>query len=275
MNDMTNTVNILKEKVIGFAMDFGPKIIGALVILIVGLWVIGKITKFASNRIAKSKIDATLAPFFTNMLNAILKVLLVLTVVGILGVQTTSFAAIIAAAGLAIGLALQGSLGNFAGGVLLLIFRPISVGDYIKAQSHEGEVKEILLFVTVLKTLDKRIVYLPNGALAGGPIENLSREGSRRVDTTFRVAGDQDIDAARAAFLEGVNNCKHVLKDPAPQIVVNVLTEYAIEFQVRPFCKPEVYWDAWVEIQEQVKKSLVKNSIKGPTPGRNIFMHNA
>ena len=169
-------------------------------------------------------------------------------------------------------MALQGSLGNFAGGVLLLIFRPFNVGDVIKAQGFEGEVREILLFVTVLKTLDNRVIYIPNGPLAGGPIENYSREEWRRVDMDFKVGGGQDIDQARKVMLDALGSVSEVANSPEPQVVVTGLTEYAIQLQARPYCKPADYYNCWVKCQEAVKKSLAIHRVEGPTPSQNVIV---
>ncbi len=273
--EMTTWLNTAIEKGTEFAVSYGPKIIGAILTYWIGSIIIRKISGFARKRIENSGVDATLAPFFANMFQSILKVLLVLSVVGILGVETTSFAAILAAAGLAIGMALQGSLGNFAGGVLLLIFRPFSVGDVIKAQNFEGEVQEILLFVTILKTLDNRVIYIPNGPLAGGPIENYSREEWRRVDMDFKISGAQDIDQARSVMLTAMNNVQGVAKTPEATVAVTGLTEYATQLQARPYCKPADYYNVWVACQEAIKKSLATHNIIGPTPSQNVIVSQA
>ena len=270
--EITGWMTTAVEKGTEFAMSYGPKIIGALVTYWVGSFIIRKIAGFARKRMLNSSVDSTLAPFFANIFETCLKVLLVISVIGILGVETTSFAAILAAAGLAVGMALQGSLGNFAGGVLLLIFRPFGVGDVIKAQTYEGEVQEISLFVTVLKTLDNRIIYIPNGPLAGGPIENYSKEEWRRVDMNFKVGSGQDIDQARKVMLDALNGVEGVTNTPAAQVVVTELTEYATQLQARPFCKPVDYYNVWVSCQEAVKKSLATHGIQGPTPSQNVIV---
>jgi len=256
------------------AIQYVPKIAGALIVWLIGSWIIKKIVGFAGKRFQASKnIDDTLAPFFTNMMSTCLKILLALTAVGILGVETTSFAAIIAAAGLAVGMALQGSLGNFAGGVLLLIFRPFNVGDYIKGQAQEGVVEKIQLFVTVLRTLDNRIIYLPNGPLAGGAMENLTEADTRRVDMTFGIGYNDDIDQARAAFKEVLSNIPEVLQSPAPDIIVTELADSSVNFSVRPWCKPEHYWKVYGDAHEAVKKTLDKKGISIPFPQQDLHMH--
>ncbi len=256
------------------AVQYLPKIAGAIVVWIIGSWIIKRIVNFVGKRFDSSAaIDETLAPFFKNMINMLLKVLLALSVIGILGVETTSFAAIIAAAGLAVGMALQGSLGNFAGGVLLLIFRPFNVGDYIKAQDQEGVVEKIQLFVTVLRTLDNRIVYLPNGPLANGAMENLTEAETRRVDMTFGIGYSDDIDKARSAFKDVLASIPEVLKSPAADIIVTELADNSVNFQVRPWVKPEHYWGVYAETHEKVKKKLDEVGISIPFPQQDVYMH--
>ncbi len=264
----------LMENGMKFIWDFGPKIVGAIVVWIIGKFIINKVVGFVGKRIDNSKVDATLAPFIKNTIRFSCMALLAITTIGILGVQTASFAGILAASTLAIGMAFQGSLGNLAGGVLLLVFRPFDVGDVIKAQGFEGEVQDLLLFVTKLKTLDNRVIYIPNGALSSGPIENYSREEWRRVDMDFKVGAGQDVDAARKAMLAALNGVKGVTSSPAAQVAVTGLTEYATQLQARPFCKPADYYNVWVDCQEAVKKALVSNNIQGPVPSQNLFMHN-
>jgi len=261
------------DGIIAFAMDFGPKIVGAVVTLIIGLWVIKRITNFCKARLVKSAIDTTLAPFFANMISMALKVLLVISVAGIIGIQTTSFIAVLGAAGLAVGMALQGSLGNFAGGVLILIFRPFKVGSYIKAQSHEGVVEEILLFVTILKTLDNQVIYLPNGPLAGGAIQNLNQEPTRRVDMTFGIGYEANIDTARTAFQETLSAIPEVLASPAPDIIVTELGDSSVNFSIRPWCKSEDYWTVYAAAHENIKKALDNKGISIPFPQRDVHLH--
>jgi len=254
-------------------VDYGPKIVGALLTLVIGLWVIKKIISFISKRFEKSNFDPTLAPFILNLVNSILKVLLVLSVITKLGVQTTSFVAILGAVGLAIGMALQGSLGNLAGGVLILIFRPFGVGSYIKAQGQEGEVSKILLFVTVLRTLDNRTVYLPNGALSNGSIEVLNEEENRRVDMVFGIGYGDDIDKARASFKQVLDSIPEVLSSPAPDIIVTGLGDSSVNFSVRPWCKATDYWTVYAGVHEKVKKTLDKEGISIPFPQRDVHLH--
>lgn len=261
------------DEIMNFIIEYAPSVIGAIITLFVGLIVIKWITNTLEKQLKKRNVEPTLVPFIRNMSNLSLKVLLVISVAGIVGIQTTSFIAVLGAAGLAVGMALQGSLGNFAGGVLILVFRPFKVGSVIKAQGHMGEVLEILLFVTVIKTVDNQIIYLPNGPLAGGAIQNLNQQPTRRVDMTFGIGYGDDIDAARAAFKEVLDAQPEVLSDPAPAILVTELGDNSVNFSVRPWCKTEHYWDVYATTHEQVKKVLDKKGISIPFPQRDVHLH--
>jgi len=274
INNVTGPLASLIENGIEFLWDFGPKIVGAILLWIIGKFIINKVVGFIGKRIDNSKIDKTLVPFIKNTIRFACLALLAISTIGIIGIQTASFAGILAASTLAIGMAFQGSLSNLAGGVLLLVFRPFDVGDVIKAQGFEGEVQDLLLFVTKLKTLDNRVIFIPNGPLAGGPIENYSREEWRRVDMDFKVGAGQDVDAARKVMLTALNSVSGVTSSPAAQVAVTGLTEYATQLQARPFCKPGDYYNVWVDCQEAVKKALVANNVQGPVPSQNLYMHN-
>lgn len=264
---------ILTKKLIELSASYGPKVIGAILTLIIGLWVVKLTTSFTRKKLTSSNIDNTLVPFLTNMTNMLLKVILLVSVAGIVGIQTTSFVAVIGAAGLAIGLALQGSLANFAGGVLILIFRPFRVGDFIKAQGHAGTVKEILLFVTVLKTPDNQVIYLPNGPLAGGAIQNLNEEPTRRVDMTFGIGYEDNIDEAKKAIQEVLDQIPEILKDPAPAIVMTELADSSVNFAVRPWCNSTDYWTVHAKTHELIKKTFDQKGISIPFPQRDVHLH--
>jgi small conductance mechanosensitive channel len=273
MNEAISKSELVIQKLLNFSLEFGPKVIGAILTLLIGLWIIRSITKFVGKRLAKSTVDETLAPFLKNLLNYSLKVLLLISVAGIIGVQTTSFIAVLGAAGLAIGMALQGSLSNFAGGVLILVFRPFKLGDFIKASGHQGVVNEILLFVTVLKTPDNRTIYLPNGPLAAGAIENFSQEELRRVDMTFGIGYSDNIDKARAAIEEVLQSIPEVLQTPAPAILVTELADSSVNFSVRPWCKSADYWGIFAQTHELVKKKFDEKSISIPFPQTDVHLH--
>jgi small conductance mechanosensitive channel len=247
-------------------LQFSPQIITALVILIVGLLIIRIATKLARKMMAKGGLDITLQKFLSNLINWTLKILLFIVVISKLGVETTSFAAILAAAGLAVGLALQGSLSNFAGGVLIMIFRPIKVGDLIEAQGELGVVKEIEIFTTKLLTPTNKEVIIPNGTLSNGNITNYSTEGKLRVDLTIGVSYDADIKQTKAVLMKVMTSNAQVLQDPAPSVNVSELADSSINFAVRPWSSVANYWDVYFGITEQCKEALDAAGIEIPYP---------
>jgi small conductance mechanosensitive channel len=254
------------DKVIDFASVYGIKVIGAIVIWIIGSWAIRKIMKGIRAVMTKRDYDESLQKFLLNLISWILKILLIITLLGTLGVPTTSFAAIIAAAGLAIGLALQGSLGNFAGGVLIMIFKPIKIGDLIEAQGEIGVVKQIEIFTTKLTGLSNKEIIIPTGALSNGNIVNYTTEGTRRVDLTFGVGYDSDIKKTKEVLMNVITSHPLVLSDPEPTVNVSALADSSINFAVRPWCKAEDYWAVYFGITEQTKEALDAAGIEIPYP---------
>jgi small conductance mechanosensitive channel len=247
-------------------MVFGPKIIGAILIYIIGSWVIKKLVGVARKGMTKQDYDESLKKFLLSLVKWALTIFLIITVISTLGVETTSFAALIAAAGLAIGLALQGSLSNFAGGVLLIIFKPYKIGDLIEAQGVLGNVKEIEIFTTKLITPQNKLAIIPNGAMANGNIINYTAEGKMRVDTTVGVSYDSDFQKTKDALLAMLVVNPKVLKDPAPSVSVSELADSSVNLAVRPFCKPEDYWDVYFATIEGTKKALDSAGIEIPYP---------
>ena len=260
-----NLENIL-DKLIDFASVYGIKVIGAIVIWIIGSWIIKKIMKGIKKVMSNRSYDESLQKFLLNLISWVLKILLVIAILGQLGVETTSFAAILAAAGLAIGMALQGSLGNFAGGVLIMIFKPIKIGDLIEAQGEVGVVKEIEIFTTKLTGLSNREIIIPNGALSNGNIINYTTEGTRRVDLTFGVGYESDIKKTKEVLMQVITSHPLVLKDPQPTVNVSQLADSSVNFAVRPWCKSEHYWDVFFEVTEQTKEALDAAGIEIPYP---------
>ena len=242
------------------------KILAAIVIWIVGSWVIKKIMGVTRGVMTKNNYDESLQKFLLNLIGWGLKILLILVILAKLGVETTSFAAIIAAAGLAVGLALQGSLANFAGGVLIMIFKPFKIGDLIEAQGELGVVKEIEIFTTKLLTPANKLAIIPNGTLSNGNILNYTEEGKLRVDLTFGVSYDADIKQTKDVLMNVLTSDEKVLKDPAPAVTVSELADSSVNFAVRPWCKPEHYWDVYFGTTENVKLALDKAGIEIPYP---------
>ncbi len=254
------------DTVTSYGTEYGFKLLAAIVIWIVGSWVIKKIMQVTSNVMLKKEYDESLQKFLLNLVNWTFKVLLIVVILSKLGIETTSFAAILAAAGLAIGLALQGSLGNFAGGVLMMIFKPIKIGDLIEAQDEIGVVKEIEIFTTKIITPDNKLVIIPNGTLSNGNIVNYTAEGKIRVDLTFGVSYDADIKQTKEVLSSVLTSQDKVLKDPAPTVNVSELADSSVNFAVRPWCKPEHYWDVYFDTTENVKVALDKAGIEIPYP---------
>ncbi|MCT4630438.1 mechanosensitive ion channel domain-containing protein [Winogradskyella sp.] len=247
-------------------VEFGPKVIAAILIWIIGSWIIKILMKGINKAMHKANYDDSLKKFLLNLLKWIFKIVLILVVLGTVGIETTSFAAILAAAGLAIGMALQGSLGNFAGGVLLMIFKPIKIGDLIEAQGELGVVKEIEIFTTKLLTPTNKEVIIPNGALSNGNIVNYSTEGKLRIDLTFGVSYDADIKQTKDILMNVLTSQPKVLKNPAPTVNVSELGDSSVNFAVRPWSSIEDYWDVYFDTHENVKIALDAAGIEIPYP---------
>lgn len=254
------------EKFQELIVTYAPKAIMAIIIYIVGSYIISLLLRTTKKVMIKREVDITLQKFLINLLNWTLKILLIITVIAKLGVETTSFAAILASAGLAVGLALQGSLGNFAGGVLIMLFKPFKVGDLIQAQGETGVVKEIEIFTTKLTGLSNREIIIPNGSLSNGNIINFSSEGTRRVDLVFGVSYDADIKQTKEVLMNVLTSHPKVLKDPAPTVNVLELADSSVNFAVRPWCKTKDYWGVYFDVTENTKIALDKAGIEIPYP---------
>ena len=254
------------DTVIKYAADYGLRIITAITIWIIGSWIIKKLLRSTKIYMEKSVFDESLKTFLVSLLCWVLKILLILVILSKLGIETTSFAAIIAAAGLAIGMALQGALSNFAGGVLLMIFKPIKIGDLIEAQGETGVVKEIEIFTTKLIGLSNKEIIIPNGALSNGNIINYTTEGTRRVDLMFGVGYESDIKKTKEVLMKVITKNPKVLKEPAPTVNVLELADSSVNFAVRPWCKTEDYWTVYFETMENTKEALDAAGIEIPYP---------
>ncbi len=256
-------------------LDYAPKLALAIITLLIGLWVIGLVGKLLKVSMEKSKVDPTLVPFISSLVGWILKLLLFISVASMIGIATTSFIAVLGAAGLAIGLALQGSLANFAGGVLIMIFKPYRVGDLIEAQGQLGTVKEVQIFNTILVNFESKQIIIPNGLMSNGTITNYSAEGLIRVDLTVGISYDADVEKAKSVLLDVMNNHSLVVNEPAPFVGVNGFGDSSVDLVVRPHCKPEDYWDVYFDINEQIKIALDSNNIAIPFPQRDVHLFNA
>ena len=262
-------INQIKDIIITKA----PQYFFALALLVVGWILINIIVSFIRGTFDKRKIDPTLVPFICSLLNAILKVALVISVAANVGIKTTSFVAVLGAAGLAVGLALQGSLSNFAGGVLILIFKPLKSGDFIEACGHSGTVKEIQIFSTILTTADNKTITLPNGPLANGPIINFSTAINRRVDIVFGISYEDDFRKAISLIKGILDNDERVLKDPAAFVRVTALADSSVNIQVRAWTKSSDYWPVYFDLVENTKETFDREGVSFPFPQRDLTLY--
>jgi len=263
-------VQLWMDKLIEAGSVYGLKLLGAIAIWVIGSWVIKRIKKLLIKGMDKIDYDESLEKFISSLIVGLLKVLLAIVVLGYLGIETTSFAALLAAGGLAIGLSLQGSLSNFAGGVLILILKPYKTGDYIEAQGEAGTVKEIQIFTTKLNTPDNKEIIIPNGILSNGNITNYSTEKLRRVDLIMGVSYDADIKQTKEVLMKILTDNSKTLKDPAPVVNVRELADSSVNFNVRPWVLSEDYWDVYFELMETCKIELDKAGIEIPFPQMDI-----
>lgn len=263
--------SVYAQKFLAWAEVFGPKLLGAIIVFIVGLYIVNYLANMVSKVLTARGIDVSLQSFFSSLVGVGLKVLLLITVAGMLGIQTTSFIAVIGALGLAVGLALQGSLSNFAGGVLILVFKPFKVGDLIESNGQTGVVKEIQIFNTILLTPENKTVILANGAVSNNTIVNFTRHGNLRVDITMAIAPDADLSAAKSVVMNVLENHEFVLKEPAPSVNVLRVGDGMVTLAIRPYAEPGHYWDVFFSVQEQVREAFATHQIAGPIPTRVII----
>lgn len=253
-------------------LTYAPKLLLALATLIVGLWLINKVVNMTLSKM-ESTVDPTLHKFIGSLVSVGLKGLLLISVASMVGIATTSFIAVLGAAGLAIGLALQGSLSNFAGGVLILIFKPFKVGDLIEGGGHLGVVKEIQIFNTILTTADNRRVIIPNGVLSNNSLINVNVEPTRRVDFVFGIGYGDDIKKTKEILQRIADNDSRVLKDPAPTIVLSELADSSVNFTVRLWVNTADYWGVYFDTHEAVKVTFDAEGISIPFPQQDVHMH--
>jgi small conductance mechanosensitive channel len=265
-------MNINYESIMQSIMDYGIKIFGALLVLVIGLRVIRYIVKLTSKAVVRANIDESLKPFLVSITNIGLKILLFISVISTIGVHTASLATVVGAAGLAVGLAFQGSLSNFAGGVLLLILKPFKVGDFIETSGQMGSVKEIQVFHTYLVTPDNKMVIIPNGSIANSNIVNFSFNSERRVDLVFGVGYESDEDQVIGIIRDVIDKHELIKKDPEPMVVLSELADSSINFTVRVWTKKEDYWTVHFDLLRNVKKELDKNKISIPYPQMDVHV---
>lgn len=250
------------QKIIDMVIEFAPNILLAVVVLLVGLRVINKIVDIMRAGMERSKVAEEIRPFVTTVTGTLLKILLLFSVAGIVGIETTSFVAVLAAAGFAVGLALQGSLSNFAAGVMILIFRPYRGGDLIEVEGQMGHVREVQIFNTVMETLDHKTVIVPNGTAISGVITNLSTIRYLRVDLEVTMPYEEDFDRVEAALLEAIRAVPGVLEDPPPFVGIQHFDSHNIVLAVRPYANSESYWDVYFAANRAIKKALSEAGVK-------------
>ena len=259
------------QVVISKVVEYAPRVAMALITLIVGFWIIGKISRFLSGRLRASGIDETLSAFLTSGATILLKILLLLSVAGQFGVDTTSFIAIFGALMVGVGMALNGSIAHFASGVLIMLFKPFKVGDLVTiGDGQSGKVEAIQAFNTTLSTLDNKRVIISNSMVTGNTITNISGQETIGVELTFGIGYEDNIDTARKLILEVGKTCPHILDQPAQGVVVAELADSSVNLATRPFCKSEHYWDVFFYMQENVKKAFDANGVSIPYPQMDI-----
>ncbi len=261
------------EKLQQMGVEYGVKIIGALLVLIVGMWIAKGVKKGIVKLMQKREVDQTLIAFLSSLAHMALQVFVIIAALNLLNIQTASFIAVLGAAGLAVGLALQGSLSNFAAGVLMIIFKPIKVGDFVEAGGAMGGVVEIGIFTTTLKSPDNKKVILPNSQVTGGKITNFNVNGTRRIEIIAGISYDDDIDKAKAILNEIVSSDERILKDPAPQVALSEMADSSVNFVVRPWVKPDDYWGVYFDTMETIKKKFDEADITIPYPQRDVHIY--
>lgn len=262
------------EKAMEWLSLYGPKLLVALAIVIIGRIIVGMITSVIRKLMTKASIDETLIKFLSSLIRIILLTVVIIAALESLGVQTTSMIAILGAAGLAIGLALQSSLSNFSAGVMLIIFRPFKAGDFVEAGGATGVVEEIHIFNTQMRTGDNKEIIIPNGNIMGNNITNYSAKETRRVDMVFGIGYDDDLKKAKDILVNLVNADERVLKDPAPVVAVSELADSSVNFIVRPWVNSADYWAVFWDFQENVKTTFDAEGISIPFPQRDVHLYN-
>lgn len=273
----TATLGVSWDEVVAFAkthaVDFALALVTALVIFYVGRIVVKLVTRAIRKVMNAQEVDPTLVTFISNLVNMVLMVIVAIAAIGALGVQTTSFIAILGAAGLAVGLALQGSLSNFASGVLIIIFRPYKVGDWVEAAGISGAVKEVQILTTILTTGDNKQVIVPNSQIMDSVITNYSANDTRRVDMVVGVSYSDDLDKVRNVIGELIAADDRILADPAPKVAVSELADSSVNFVVRPWVKTADYWGVMFDLTEAVKKRFDQEGISIPFPQQDVYVH--
>ena len=249
-----------------YLVPLGIKIVVAILVLIIGRWIIKLAKKWMAKGLMSKHGDPTLHKFLSNLISVVLNFILIIMIISILGVNTSSLVALLASAGLAVGMALSGTLQNFAGGVIIILFRPFKVGDFISAQGQEGVVKEIQIFNTIILTMDNKVIHIPNGILSTGVMTIFTKEETRRIDWTVSISYGDDYDRAKAVLLRLCQEDSRILKDPAPFVEIGQLNDSSVDIKMRAWVKSPDYWPVFFAMNEKVYKTLPKEGLNFPFP---------
>ena len=278
---MTDTFQKIKETPVNewlpqlvkqYLVPLGIKILVAILVLIIGRWVIKLLKNWMAKGLMSRHGDPTVHKFLSNLISVILNFILIIFIISILGVNTSSWVALLASAGLAIGMALSGTLQNFAGGVIIILFRPFKVGDFIAAQGQEGVVKEIQIFNTIILTMDNKVIHIPNGILSTGVMTIFTKEDTRRVDWTVSISYGDDYDKAKAALLRLCDEDPRILKEPAPFVEIGQLSDSSVDIKMRAWVKSPDYWPVFFAMNEKVYKTLPEEGLNFPFPQVQVHM---
>jgi len=272
--DWTTLPALLQDKGLDLGIDLAIKATTALAIFLIGKFIVRIVVRATATLMQNQEVDKTLETFICNLVRTVLMVVVIIAAIGAIGVQTTSFIAIFGAAGLAVGLALQGSLSNFASGVLIVLFRPYRVGDWIEAAGISGGVEEVQILTTILKTGDNKQIIVPNSQIMNSIITNYSVNDTRRVDMVVGVSYEDDIDKVRKTLEELIAAEERILPEPAPTIAVSALADSSVNFVVRPWVKTSDYWGVMFDMTEAIKKRFDKDGISFPFPQQDVHLYN-
>lgn len=266
-------VEQLLSKLLDWGIEVGRDLLGAIIIYIVGRFIIKQVGRLLARILEKRKLEISVQTFLRSLVSILLNLILAFAIVSRLGVETTSFAALLASAGVAIGMALSGNLSNFAGGLIILVFKPFKVGDYIEGQNANGTVREIQIFHTILTTVDNKVIYVPNGALSSNAITNYSKQETRRAEWVFGVEYGEDFEKVKAVLQRIIDADPRILKDPAPMIALGALSASSVDIKVRAWAKTADYWDVYFDMNKIVYDTFNKEGIGFPFP--QLTVHQA
>lgn len=267
----TTPTDQLLTELLDKAVSFGLKVLAALFIYTIGIWLIRKLRKILGNIFIRKNTDATIASFVQSIAGIAMTIVLIIITIGVLGIDTTSFAALLAGGGMAIGMALNGTVQNFAGGIMILIFKPFKAGDYIEAQGYSGTVSEVTITSTKLVTTDNRVIIIPNGVMSNGIVNNFSHQTRRRVDLTVDVEYGSSSEAVKAVLMRIIEEENRIINDPAaPFIALSALKDSSVQFTIRVWVKADDYWGVFFDMTEKIYNELPKNGIQFPFPQLDV-----